>query len=52
MDQQMAGERWDQGGKINTLESTEVSDQMKFVRKVYTILAIQLTITAGWVAIV
>ena len=25
---------------------------MKFVRKVYTILAIQLTITAGWVAIV
>jgi len=40
------------GPKINTLASTDVSDQMKFVRKVYSILAVQLTITAGWAAIV
>ena len=43
---------WNQGGKINTLQSTEVSDQMMFVRKVYSILAIQLSVTAGWVIIV
>jgi len=34
------------------MSQDEVSDQMKFVRKVYFILASQLTLTAAFIAIV
>jgi FtsH-binding integral membrane protein len=34
------------------MSQDEVSDQMKFVRKVYCILASQLTLTAAFIAIV
>lgn len=36
----------------NHMTDDEVSDQMKFVRKVYSILAIQLTLTAVLIAMV
>lgn len=36
----------------NPLHNEEVSDQMMFVRKVYSILAVQLTVTASWIAVV